>query len=158
MSNRKEKIIADLERSQAFLQSVTDRLTPEQWESPVQESDQRWTARQVFSHLLDAKKGMIGQARRISIGQEGVPADFDLDRWNKRTVEKMREKPVVELLTEMDQADAALKTFVAEIPEPDLDRTGRHSSLVIMSVETMLLLIASHQTDHTQGIIDAFKL
>lgn len=158
MSDRKTQIIKELDEARANFKRLAERLTPQDWETPVQDADQRWTAHQMLIHLVDSQRGMMGQMTRISAGQEGVPPDFDLSRWNVRHVQKNAEKTVPELLTELDEGQIALRKTVNDLTDAALDKQGRHSSLEIMSVEQIARLIASHEAEHTQIIADRLGL
>ena len=158
MSDRKAQIIKELDDARAKFQSLAKRLTPQDWETPVQDGDERWTPHQMLIHLVDAQRGMMGQMGRISAGQEGVPADFDLSRWNIRQVQKNAEKTVPDLLAALDEGQIALKNAISGLTDADLDKQGRHSSLEIMTVEQIGRLIASHEAEHTQIIADRLGL
>ncbi len=158
MIDRKQAILADLERARAVLNSVLDKLTPEQWAMPVQEGDAHWTAHQVLSHLFDAERGMISQAVRIAAGEEPIPPDFDLNRWNKRATEKLKDKSVAELRQGLAELSLKLKEELDKLSEAQLDRIGRHSSLQMMSVEQIIQLIGAHEIAHAEGIAAALGL
>jgi|SRR5579859_651550 len=156
MIDRKQAILDGLENARAKLNNVLDRLTPEQWEKPVQEGDAHWTARQILSHLYDAERGMIGQVIRIANGEEPIPPDFDLNRWNKRATEKLQDKTVAELRQSLVETRARLKEELAKLSDAQLDRIGRHSSLRMMSVEQILREIGVHELEHGKNIAAAF--
>ena len=151
--SRQESILQQLDASYARLTELFGRLSPADWERSIQEEDQQWTVRQLLVHLVDSQKGMTGQMMRISQGEEPIPPDFDLNRWNKRTVEKNAERTPDDLLAQLATDYAKLKAFVATLPDADLDKRGRHSSLVVMSVEEIARLIASHEIEHLQLIV-----
>ncbi len=151
-SVRINEIVRRLNESRAYLNSVIRDLTSEQWEMPVQQTDARWTARQMLGHLRDAEKGMTGQITRIAAGQDGVPADFDLNRWNNRQIEKLADKSVAEIVSELETVRANLRGIIDALTDADLDKRGRHGSLQIMSIEAMLHLIAAHQMQHAPEI------
>lgn len=151
MGQRQDAIVNALETSRRTLNETLSRVTD--WNLPVQDEDQKWTVRQMLSHLVDAQRGMTGQMKRINDGQESVPADFDLNRWNKRSVEKMAERTPDDLKQQLAQDHGTLKEFVNRLSDADLDKRGRHSSLVIMSIEEIGLLIASHEREHTMQIL-----
>jgi uncharacterized protein (TIGR03083 family) len=158
MTDRTQAILADLQRQRGILLNVIERLTPEQWETPVQDGDAHWTARQMLSHLCDAERGMTGQAIRIAAGEEPIPPDFDLSRWNKRAVEKLSEKSPAELVQNLEETRARLKEVIARLTDPDLDKIGRHSTLRMMSVEAIIREIGIHEIDHASVIAAAFHL
>ncbi len=158
MSDRTQEILIELEQQRSILLNVLRRLTPEQWEMPVQDGDSHWTARQMLAHLSDAERGMIGQATRIAAGDEPIPPDFDLSRWNKRAVEKLNEKSSAELLQSLTDSRARLKEALTKLTDADLDKVGRHSSLQMMTVEAIFRLIGTHEVDHATNIASALKL
>ena len=151
--SRQESILRQLDESYAYLTDHLGRLTPADWERPIQDADQQWTARQILVHLVDSQKGMLGQMTRINQGQEAIPPDFDLNRWNKRTVEKNAERTKDELMAQLADEFVKLKAFVGTLSDADLDKRGRHSSLVIMSLEEIARLIATHEMEHVQSIV-----
>lgn len=152
--SRQESVLKQLDESYAYLTDHLGRLTPADWERPIQDADQQWTARQILVHLVDSQKGMTGQMLRINQGEEAIPVDFDLNRWNKRTVEKNAERTVADLMAQLESDFAKLKTFVSSLSDADFDKRGRHSSLEIMSLEQISRLIASHEMEHVQLIVE----
>ena len=146
--SRQQSILQQLSESYTYLTDHLGRLAPAEWERQVQEGDQQWTVRQILVHLVDAQRGMTGQMMRISQGEETVPPDFDLNRWNKRAVEKNAERTPDDLMAQLKTDYDKLTSFVGTLSDADLDKRGRHSSLVIMSIEEIARLIASHEMDH----------
>lgn len=151
--SRQESILKLLDENYVRLTEQLGRLSPADWEKPIQDEDQQWTARQILVHLVDSQKGMLGQMTRINQGQEAIPPDFDLNRWNKRTVEKNAERTKDELLAQFADEFGKLKAFVGTLTDADLDKRGRHSSLEIMSLEEIARLIATHEMEHLQSIV-----
>jgi uncharacterized damage-inducible protein DinB len=158
MSDRKQAILDALAQGREHLTTVLGSLQPDDWEKTVQEGDQNWTVRQIVTHLADAQKGMTGQMTTINSGQEAIPADFDLDRWNKRAVEKGADKTPEILISALDEGRVKLLQFIDGLSDADMDKQGRHSSLKIMTIEQIALLIASHEVEHAQVIADALGL
>jgi uncharacterized damage-inducible protein DinB len=155
MSDRKAEIYALLDNSRHNLRKLLDGLQSADWEKQVQEGDNFWTVRQMVSHLADAQRGMTGQISNISVDKDVIPADFDLDRWNKRAVEKFAEKTPEELLVMLEEGQVNLKQVLAGLSDEQLDKRGRHSSLEIMSVEEIARLIGTHEAEHTKIIADS---
>ncbi len=158
MSARKQTILDTLAHGRQMLTSVIDQLQPDDWESPVQDADQKWTVRQIVTHVADAQKGMTGQITTINGGQEAIPADFDLDRWNRRAVEKGADKTPSELLLALEEGRIKLLQFLDTLTDADFDKQGRHSSLRIMTIEQILTLIGTHEIEHAQIIADSLGL
>ena len=125
---------------------MCDHLQIGDWEKTIQDEDQQWTVRQIVSHLVDAQRGMTGQISKISAGEDIIPADFDLNRWNRRAVEKQADKTPQDLIASLEDGRTALKQVVNGLSDDQLDKRGRHSSLQIMSVEEIIRLIAGELT------------
>ena len=158
MSERKQKILADLAHARVLLDAVLDQLTAEQWEMSIQDGDEHWTPHNLLAHLFDAERGMVGQATRIAAGETPIPPDFDLDRWNRRAVKKLNDQSVADLRHNLTETRAAVNQAIEALPEAGLDVIGRHSSLQMLSVEAIFRLIGSHERDHAANIAAAFKL
>jgi hypothetical protein len=158
MSDRKQAILDTLKHGRDKLSIVIDQLQPTDWDKTVQEGDQQWSVKQIITHLVDAQKGMTGQINTISGGQEAIPEDFDLDRWNKRAVEKGADKTKEELLTALNEGRTKLIDLVNTFSDAQLEQKGRHSSLVVMSVEQIAKLIGTHEAEHAALIAQALNL
>jgi hypothetical protein len=158
MPDRTTDILNWLDQTRREVKQILDRLQPDDWEKPIQEEDQHWTARQIVSHMVSAQKGMSGQIARISAGEETVPPDFDLNRWNRRSVEKSADKTPQELLAALDEDREALKQTLRGLQDSDFDKRGRHGSLRIMSVEEIAHLIGTHEAEHARIIAEKLGL
>jgi uncharacterized damage-inducible protein DinB len=158
MSSRMDDILHQLDQTRHTLRSVLDHLQIDDWEKTIQDEDQKWTVRQIVSHLFDAQRGMTGQISKISVGEEVIPPDFDLNRWNRRAVEKQADKTPQELVAGLEDGRTALKQVLNGLTDEQLDKRGRHSSLQIMSVEEIIRQIATHEADHARIIAEKLGL
>lgn len=158
MSNRKQALLTHLTETRATLNHVLDQLTEAQWETPIQEGDERWTAHHMLAHLFDAERGMVNQATRIAAGETPIPPDFDLNRWNRRAVQKLQDQTVADLRARLLETRAVAQQALETLPDAALDSVGRHSSLQMMSVEVMFRLIGDHERAHAALIAEAFQL
>src|SRR5258707_13196493 len=154
MSDRKTPILDHLDSSQQKINGVFSRLQPADWERQIQDEDQMWTVRQILAHMVNSQRGQTNLITQISAGQEGASADFDVNRWNKRMVEKSADKAPQELMKEFDAGHIALKQIIAGLNESDLDRRGRDGNLEVMSVEEIARLIGTHANDDAVTIAD----
>src|SRR5258708_24934529 len=158
MSDRRTEIIQALEQSRQKLKGLNSRFKPDDWEKTIQDEDQKWTVRQILAHLVSGQKGMLNNMVGISEGKEGVPSDFDVNRWNRRNVEKSAERTPQDLLAALDADQVELKRFISSLPDESFDKRGRHGDLRILTLEEFGRLIASHEADHTQIIADKLGL
>jgi hypothetical protein len=132
---------------------VLGRLSEEQWEAVAYNDEgAEWSVVDVLRHVADSERGMTGLMAQIKAGGEGVPADFDLKRWNSRVVAKLQDKSAAELLDGMTANREALFAFIDTLEDGDWAKQGRHASLRVMSIEQVCHLIADHEQTHVAEI------
>jgi hypothetical protein len=107
--------------------------------------------------MADAERGLLGQARRLRAGEETVPADFDLNRWNRGVVRRRASLSVSALLQEILQGHAEVLAFVETMEDIHRDLSGRHSSGKVMNMEEFLRRIGDHRAEHTADLRAALK-
>lgn len=154
---KKEAIQAKLTTTREELIATLRGLTPEQWAAKAYSEGSEWQVVDILRHVADSERGMTSLMMQIKGGGEGVPADFDLSRWNQRVVNKLADKEPQELLAGMAQNRAALFAFIDELEDADWAKKGRHASLQIMTIEEVCHLIADHETLHLAGIREALS-
>ncbi len=156
--DRKEAITRKLTETREQWLRVLNGLSAEQWEAPAYSEGSEWRVADTLRHVADSERGMTALMAQIKDGGEGVPADFDLNRWNQRVVTKLGDKDPQELLDGMAENRANLFAFIDSLEEADWDKKGRHASLKIMTIEEVCHLIADHEADHLAAIKEALAL
>ena len=132
---------------------VLSGLTEEQWNAPVYTDEgAEWRVIDVVRHVADSERGMTALMAQVQGGGTGVPADFDMHRWNRRFVAKLQDKGPADLLADMAAHRAALFAFMDTLAEDDWAKEGRHASLHILSIEQVCHLIADHEKAHIAEI------
>ena len=132
---------------------VLSGLTEEQWNAPVYSDEgAEWRVIDVVRHVADSERGMTALMAQVQGGGTGVPADFDLHRWNRRVVAESRDKGAGERLAGMAANRQALFAFMDTLAEDDWAKKGRHASLHILSIEQVCHLIADHEKAHIAEI------
>lgn len=152
---KKEVIRRRLHDSRQALLGLVQEMDEAQWTHPVYSHDARWTALDVLRHLTWAESGMTRLMKLIREGNEGVPPDFDLDRYNKSGVRKLKEKSATELLSQMEENRRQLLDLIQDLDESEWHKQGRHGSLRIMTIEEICQQCADHERQHTQDIRQA---
>ena len=152
MSDLKETIREKLILSRQNLLAVVENLNEEQWAKAVFADSSEWSVSDLLRHLTDAERGMTALVSQIKQGGEGVPADFDLQRWNKNRVTRLRDKSPAGLLNDMTTNRSQLLTVLDTLEPADWAKQGRHGSLQIMSIEQIFNLIADHEISHSNDI------
>lgn len=156
--DRKAAVLQNLASSRARTMSLAWSLSEEQWAGMAYDEGSEWRVVDILRHVADSERGMTALIVQVKDGGEGVPADFDLARWNKRTVEKLQEKGPEQLLGEMTQNRAKLLEVIESLGPDDWDKKGRHASLQILSIEQICNLIADHERDHMAAVRAAVGL
>jgi cob(I)alamin adenosyltransferase len=153
MSLDKKQAIRDkLSAVRQDLLSLVESLEEGQWKAKVFSEEADWTVLDLLRHVTDSEASMTGLMELIRNGGEGVPADFDLQRWNARRVEKSRNKILVDLERELTTNRTRLLEFLDSLEDADWTKSGRHGSLRILSIEETLNLIADHESSHLEDM------
>jgi uncharacterized damage-inducible protein DinB len=157
MPLNKQQLIEKLIEARAYLDRVLDAVG-ERWDAQVYSDGLQWTARQVAVHIAEADRGHNRQLMGIAEGQEVIPPDFDVERYNQRTTEKTTEKTAAQAREELRASRAALMAWLTDLDDAKLDVVGRHASLRMMSVRDILRMMTLHEKDHANDIVKALGL
>ncbi|RMG88307.1 MAG: DinB family protein [Chloroflexi bacterium] len=144
----KEKLIAAREALNQALDGVGDR-----WDTQIYSDGAQWTARELLIHLMVAHTGQVGVMQRILAGEEGVPENFDLERYNRSSVQKRIETTPEEARAVLNQSHEDLLAWLDTLTDEQLDIKGRHASGQVLSIEQFLRFgFAKHERDHAADI------
>lgn len=158
MTDRKQRIRERIEADHAASLAILNSLTESDWDKPVP-SDEGfgWKARDVLAHLAVSEGGQLGQLTRCVAGEVTVPDDFDLARFNRRSVQKQAEKPVPALLAEIERGHAEVLKALETVGEADLDKSGRHARGDVITVEQFFTRITEHRREHAEQLQQAVR-
>lgn len=151
MSERMQKIKSDLADGHARLNYVLDRVG-DRWTTPVYSEGAAWNVHQLATHLMITDKGHNNTLMGIAKGEEVIPADFDLERYNRRSVEKRGEVPIAEIRSALDTTFNERNAWLDTLDDATLDKKGRHGSMRVLSIEEILKVVADHDRDHANDI------
>jgi DinB superfamily len=154
MSERKYAIREYVVAQNAASMQVLEALREGDFARPVYSAEAAapWTVRDVLAHLADSERGQLGQVQRLAAGGQTVPPDFDLDRWNRRIVEKRARHLPADLLADIRAAFEGLLALLDNLDEADLDKAGHHPRGDELSVEGYFRRIASHRAEHAAEV------
>lgn len=149
-----EALIERLAETRQELLEVARELDQAEWSHPVyvHGEETAWTAGDLLRHLTWAEGGMLRMMQQVKEGGTGVPEDFDLNRYNARGVEKLKDKMPAELLAMMDKNREQLLAFMEGLAPEDWQKEGRHGSGRMMRIEEVVEMIASHETQHLDDL------
>jgi DinB superfamily len=153
MSDRKDKLRQTIQADDAASMAIFKRLSPEQWNQPVPSDEgAEWKARDVLNHVTISEGGQLTVIQRVLAGQGGVPDDFDINRYNRRSVQKQAERTVDDMLAGLEHDHAQVLGALDAVSEADLDKTGRHARGDTLTVEQFFHRITEHRRQHAQEL------
>ncbi len=155
---KKDEIKARLHQTRTALVDCLQGLTATEWETAVQSEDARWTVADIVRHIVSAEKGMIGLIQQFQQGNDPVPADFDLARYNQRSVQKSQELSPPDLLAALNDNHMRLLQVIEGLAPEDWQKKGRHGSMRILTIEEVCQVIADHDATHLADIQNALAV
>ena len=159
LNERLDKIRDNLGSARTTLNTVLDQVDG-RWDAQVYSDGAAWNIQQLLIHLSTAERDMVRLVQNIAKGEGGVPEDFDLERYNKRSVEKRAEMTPDEARENLvNVTRPALLEWLDTIDdEAILEREGRHGTMTVMSVEQILMIIGDHERLHAEDIAKALNI
>lgn len=153
MSDRKAKLRETMEADHAACLAIFRRVAPEQWAQPVPSDEgAEWKARDVLAHVAVSEAGQLGQITRLLEGGVTVPDDFDLNRFNRRAVQKQAAASEADLLSVLERDYAKVLSALEAVPEAGLDKTGRHARGDTLTVAQFFHRITEHRRQHAEQL------
>ena len=151
MTQRTQELKTALAESRQHLNHVLD-LVRDRWDMQVYTEGAAWTVRQLAIHLMISDKGQTSTAMGIARGEDPVPADFDLERYNRRSVEKRVDTSIDDVRASLAASFAEREAWLDTLDDAALDKSGRHGSGRILTVAQILQVMADHERDHANDI------
>ncbi len=127
------------------------------WKQQIYDIGPEWDTREILCHFVSAETSLVELFKRIVTTGEGVPEDFDIDRWNNSRVSKMRELLPEDLIRQFEVTRANTIAWVGTLQDADLDKVGRHPFLGMVDLEQMLKLLYRHNMLHQRDVQKVMK-
>ncbi len=134
-----------------------EAIPPDQWERQVYTDGESWSIRQILAHIAQSEDGIYRMVAHIVSGGEGVPEDFDLDRYNQHKVQQAQDQSPSDLIAMFSERRAVTVRWVSALSEEDLQKTGRHPWLGESQIADMLKLMYRHVQLHQRDIRKLLK-
>jgi hypothetical protein len=158
MSQRKDMIRLMLVSRHGESWAVIQALRPEDDSVQVYGNvTDPWNVHAVLAHLVDAETGVQAQIRKLLAGEDAVPSDFDIHRWNRSVVRRGTEVSLDDLRKRLLQAYEQVLELVDELEEDDFSMRGFASPGRVRSVQELLLGVAGHRLEHAMDIQRAIE-
>ena len=148
-----ERMQAEGAKTLAFFHT----LTPRQWEASVYTEGALWTVRDVLAHFVAAESGITRLVEHILAGGDGAPEDFDLNAYNERKVNALRETTLEELFEQFSRYRQVSSSLVRGLSQEALEKIGRHPWLGIATLREIVKLMYRHNQIHQRDIRKAFE-
>ncbi|UYN90129.1 MAG: DinB family protein [Anaerolineales bacterium] len=143
------------EKTAAFFRG----LTPEQMQTRIYEDGLAWSTHDLLAHFVEVEGSLGRIIRRIAETGEGVPADFNINRWNARhTTEMSEQHDDAWLIEEFARRRGENAHWARSLTDADLERRGRHPALGETEIKHMLKLLYIHLLGHQRDIKRTLKL
>lgn len=152
MADTPEALAARLEKEGERTAAFLRELDPQTWGEQVYSEGASWQVQEIVSHIVESEAELPRLFRNIIKTGEGVPDDFDLNRYNESKVRKAGGRTKEELVETFRQRRAETVEFVAGLSEADLRKTGRHPFLGQTEVVEMIRLMYLHINLHIRDI------
>jgi uncharacterized protein (TIGR03083 family) len=155
---RAKPIAKRLEDKGAQTAAFFRALAPGDWATPVYADGPSWDVRGVLGHFVSAERAYVRAMVDAVQGGEGVPDDFDIDRFNAGEVAALADRDPAWLIGQFEQARAETVAFVLSLSDANLDQEGRHPFLGVERLEKLLKLIYRHNMLHERDVRRALGL
>lgn len=143
-----DKFVVEGQKTIEFLQNIPE----DRWDMQIYEDGAKWTVKQIGVHLVEAEKSLTRMMSNILAGGEGVPEDFDLDRYNESRVRKMGNLTRDEIISQFSELRSETVKMVGKLNEKDLEITGRHPFAGETTIREMLRLMIINVNGHMRDI------
>jgi hypothetical protein len=119
---------------------------------PGENGTQPWHVKDVLAHFVAAEQGFQQLITRVIVSGEGTSPDFDVDLYNRASIEKLRVLEWDVLLVKFAMTRERTVELARGMSSEQLARRGRHPSGSEMSVADMLRIAYNHNKLHLRDI------
>jgi len=149
LEEHKQRLAQAREKLNGALDAIGDKGDEQLYSDGAQ-----WTLRQLALHLAISDIGHNNMIFHYAEGKEFIPADYDINRYNRRSVEKRDEMTLQEARASLAQSRENLLAWFDNAPDDSfLDKTGRHANLKILTISEITDVMVGHESTHADDIL-----
>ena len=143
-----DRLKSEGDKTIAFFNSLKD----ENWEITVYTEGSEWTIRNVLAHFVSAEQGFIRLFKEILADGKGAADDFDIDRYNAKQQELIKDTSRQELMKIFQAGRFEMISLVGRLSIEDLQREGRHPFLGLTTLAEMIKMVYRHNQIHHRDL------
>ena len=143
-----DRLKSEGDKTIVFFNSLKD----ENWEITVYTEGSEWTVRNVLAHFVSAEQGFIRLFKDILAGGKGAADDFDIDRYNAKQQELIKDASRQELVKFFQAGRFEMISLVGSLSIEDLQREGRHPFLGLTTLAEMIKMVYRHNQIHHRDL------
>ena len=143
-----DRLKSEGDKTIVFFNSLND----ENWEITVYTEGSEWTIRNVLAHFVSAEQGFIRLFKDILAGGKGAADDFDIDRYNAKQQELIKDVSRQELVKFFQAGRFEMISLVGSLSIEDLQREGRHPFLGLTTLAEMIKMVYRHNQIHHRDL------
>ena len=143
-----DRLKSEGDKTIVFFNSLKD----ENWEITVYTEGSEWTVRNVLAHFVSAEQGFIRLFKDILAGGKGAADDFDIDRYNAKQQELIKDASRQELVKFFQAGRIEMISLVGSLSSEDFQREGRHPFLGLTTLAEMIKMVYRHNQIHHRDL------
>ncbi len=143
-----DRLKSEGDKTIAFFSSLID----ENWGIMVYSEGSEWTVRDVLAHFVSAEQGFFRLFNDILAGGKGAAEDFDIDRYNARQQDLIKDASRQEIMKLFQDGRSEMISLVKSLTTEDLQREGRHPFLGIVALAEMIKMVYRHNQIHHRDL------
>ena len=154
---RAQELEKKLQRGLVKSQEIFASLSAEQWERPIFEDSKSWRAKELIAHFVYSEENLLSIAKDIVAGGKGSPEGIDIDTFNADEMKRMQLFSVGQLRKMLAEVRQRTIAWLDDQDDQILDQIGRHPTLGMTDVETVIFSIYAHQLLHMREILPRLR-
>ncbi len=155
LEERKSRLRTRLAGARDELMGILQQVQPS--DEARSTENPAWTVHDLVVHLAVAEVGLQSTVKRFLAGTE-LPADFDLNIWNERTVVRGQSRSMENLLGGLEASRQQTLALIDSLSADELDVGGIHPAGIPTTVEGVFKIMAYHERLHAAEIARAMGL